>query len=345
MKKSASRRTKLFLSLLIPCVFSLRSIAASPAPLRYDSLVPLGICLENYPYPYEVHWITLDCQQQRLKMAYMDVRPSRPNGHCFLLLHGKNFCGAYWGRTARELAAKGYRVIIPDQIGFGKSTKPARFQYTFQLLAQNTRAVLDSVGVGKVIVLGHSMGGMVATRFSLLYPDRVEKLVLEDPIGLEDWKLKVPYPSVDDWYRSELKQDYASLKKYMMESYFHGNWRADYDELVNVAAGMTLSPEYDRVAWNSALLYDMIFTQPVCYEFDQLRVPTLLMVGELDRTAVGKNLVSENVRQTMGNYPELGRQTQAKIPGCKLVILPGLGHVPHVEAFETFLKTLEGFLG
>jgi hypothetical protein len=90
------------LSLLIPCVFGFRAIAASPALLRYDSLVPLGICLENYPYPFEVRWITLDCQQQQLKMAYTDVRPSRPNGHCFLLLHGKNFCGAANWLSSRD---------------------------------------------------------------------------------------------------------------------------------------------------------------------------------------------------------------------------------------------------
>lgn len=344
MKKSTGRRTKLFLSLFVLFVFHLCAHAASSMPLRGDTLVPLGICLENYAYPYPVHYITIDCQQQHLKMAYMDVRPHRPNGHTFVLLHGKNFNGAYWGRTARELCEKGYRVIIPDQIGFGKSTKPVHLQYTFQLLAQNTRAVLDSLGVSKVIVLGHSMGGMVATRFVLMYPELVEKLVLEDPIGLEDWKLKVPYQPVDSWYRNELKQNFASLKKYELENYFHGVWRSDYDELVNIPAGVTLSPEYDRVAWNSALTYEMIFTQPVCYEFDKIRVPTLLVVGELDRTALGKNFVPESVRQTMGNYPELGRETAAKIPGCRLVILPGLGHVPHVEAFETFFKTVVDFI-
>jgi pimeloyl-ACP methyl ester carboxylesterase len=310
-----------------------------------DSLVPLGLCLENYPYPYPVQYITLHEQGEMMKMAYMDVRPEHPNGHTILLLHGKNFCGLYWGPTARMLAGKGYRVIIPDQIGFGKSAKPEHLQYTFQLLAQNTRAVLDSAQVGNVIVLGHSMGGMIATRFTLLYPERVEKLILEDPIGLEDWKLKVPYQSVDEQYRNELKQNYASLKKYELDGYFHGVWSPAYDEMLNIVAGWTLSPEYDRVARNNALTSDMIFTQPVCYEFGGIRAPTLLIVGELDRTAIGKNLVSDSVRQTMGNYPVLGKLTQGKIPNCKLVILPGIGHVPHVEAFEAFEGPVLAFLG
>lgn len=310
-----------------------------------DSVIPLGLCLENYPYPYPVQYITLRLQGETMKMAYMDVRPEHANGHTILLLHGKNFCGLYWGATARLLAGKGYRVIIPDQIGFGKSAKPEHLQYTFQLLAQNTRAVLDSAQVGAVIVLGHSMGGMIATRFTLLYPDRVEKLILEDPIGLEDWKLKVPYQSVDELYKTELKQNYASLKKYELDGYFHGVWSPAYDELLNVLAGWTLSPEYDRIARNNALTSDMIFTQPVCYEFGEIRAPTLLIVGELDKTAIGKNLVSDSVRQTMGNYPMLGKLTQAKIPNCKLVILPGIGHIPHVEAFEIFERPVLEFLG
>jgi pimeloyl-ACP methyl ester carboxylesterase len=304
----------------------------------------MGLCLENYNYAYPVNYITLTIQQQVLKMAYMDVKPEKPNGHTVMLLHGKNFCGAYWGQTAKTLAAQGYRVIIPDQIGFGKSSKPTMIQYTFQLLASATKAVLDSAGVSKVIVVGHSMGGMVATRFVLMYPAIVEKFILEDPIGLEDWQLKVPYQGIDAWFKQELNQNYDSLRKYELESYYHGTWSPAYDEWLNIYAGWMLSPEYSRIAWNSALTYDMIFNQPVCYQFGLIKPPTLLIVGELDRTALGKNLVSESVAATMGNYPELGKVTAEKIPGCLLVELPGVGHVPHVEVFDKFMLAVTEFL-
>lgn len=309
-----------------------------------NAAIPMGLCLENYSYAYPVNYITLNIQRQVLKMAFMDVQPEHPNGQTVMLLHGKNFCGAYWGQTAKVLAGKGYRVIVPDQIGFGKSSKPDMLQYTFQLLAAATRAVLDSAGVGKVVVLGHSMGGMVATRFALMYPERVEKFILEDPIGLEDWQLKVPYQGVDAWFEQELKQNYDSLRRYEVESYYHGTWSAAYDEWLNIYAGWMLSPEYSRIAWNSALTYDMIFNQPVCYEFGLIKAPSLLIVGALDRTALGKNLVPESVANTMGNYSELGRVTAAKIPNCRLVELPGVGHVPHVEVFDRFMETVQAFL-
>jgi pimeloyl-ACP methyl ester carboxylesterase len=319
-------------------------LLASLAEAQQPSIKPLDADLTNYQYPYPVRFIALNIQGEALKMAYMDVSPAQANGQAVMLLHGKNFNGAYWGQTAKVLAENGYRVIIPDQIGFGKSSKPRHIQYSFQLLARNTRAILDTLGIQKICLLGHSMGGMVATRFALMYPERVEKFILENPIGLEDWKVTVPYLSADEWYQAELKEDYNSFKKYEQESYYHGTWKPEYDPWLEIEAGWTLSKDYDRVAWNSALTYDMIYTQPVCYEFENIKNPTLLIIGQLDRTAMGKNLVSEAVKKTLGNYPVLGKLTHEKIKGSQLVELDGLGHVPHLEAFERFIQPLLAFL-
>ncbi len=329
-------------------VFKLISISVllftSVTRAQEPSVTPYDIELTNYQYPYPVQFIALNIQGEILKMAFMDVKPSNANGHVVMLLHGKNFNGAYWGATAKRLAENGYRVIIPDQVGFGKSSKPLNQQYSFQLLCQNTRVILDSLGIQKVCLLGHSMGGMVATRFVLMYPERVEKFILENPIGLEDWKLKVPYLSVDKWFLNELNQSYHSFKKYEQENYYHGTWKPEYEEWLKPEAGWTLAKDYSRIAWNSALTYDMIFTQPVCYEFENIKAPTLLIIGQLDRTALGKDLVSEDTKKTLGNYPALGKLTHEKIKGSSLVELEGVGHIPHVEAFDQFIQPLLQFL-
>lgn len=304
----------------------------------------LDLCLENYEYPFPVHYINLTIQGQPLKMSYMDVQPANANGKTVLLLHGKNFNGAYWRQTARALSDKGFRVVIPDQVGFGKSSKPTTLQYSFQLLARNTKAILDTLRITKASVLGHSMGGMLATRFTLMYPEMVDKLILENPIGLEDWKLKVPYQPIEAWYQSELKQDFNSIKKYQLDNYYGGQWKPEYDEWVNLLAGWTLNPEYSRIAWNAALTYDMIFTQPVVYEFEQIKAPTLLIIGQRDRTALGKAQAPEAVRKTLGDYPSLGKQTRNKIKNAKLVELDNVGHLPHIEAFDRFIQPLLQFL-
>ncbi|MGO9700206.1 MAG: alpha/beta fold hydrolase [Xanthobacteraceae bacterium] len=91
---------------------------------------------------------------------------------------------------------------------------------------------------------------------------------------------------------------------------------------------MYRGPGRDIVARNSALLYDMIYTQPVFYEFEEISVPVLLMIGDKDTTAIGKNLVPPDVRATLGNYPVLGKAAAARMPRAQLVEFPDLGHAP-----------------
>ncbi|RYG59528.1 MAG: alpha/beta hydrolase [Alphaproteobacteria bacterium] len=300
--------------------------------------------LSGYDYPFAVNFIGVQTQGQTLKMAYMDVRPATPNGKVALLMHGKNFGGYAWTDTIKALTFEGYRVIVPDQIGFGKSDKPEHLQYSFQLLARTTDDLLRSLGVGKVDLVGHSMGGMLATRFALMYPQTVSKLVLVNPIGLEDWKTLLPTRDVDAWYEQELKQTPDSLRAYQTKAYYDGNWKPEYDTLIAPQAGWTLHPDYPRVAWNSALQYDMIWTQPVLYEFKNLTMPTLLIIGTRDRTALGKDLASGPLADKLGRYDRLGKMAARAIPGAKLVELQGVGHVPQIEAFEDYRKALMGFL-
>ncbi|WP_417436767.1 alpha/beta fold hydrolase, partial [Idiomarina abyssalis] len=299
-------------------------LITSTAFAQESGLKWLDLMLNNYKYPYPVEYLTINTQQQKLKMAYMDINATHNNGKNIVLMHGKNFNGAYWETTINALKSKGYRVIVPDMIGFGKSSKPDNFQYSFQELAKNTKLLLDKLKVKKTTILGHSMGGMLATRFALMYPKVTEKLVLENPIGLEDWKLKVPYQTVDWWYQLELKKTYKSIKAYQLENYYDGKWKEEYGQWVNLIAGWNLNSDYKKIAWNAALTYDMIFTQPVVYEFKNIKAPTLLIIGTRDRTAIGKPLVSAEVRKTMGRYDKLGKLTQQTIPNSTLVEIPNV---------------------
>ncbi|WP_236726190.1 alpha/beta fold hydrolase, partial [Mycobacterium avium] len=94
------------------------------------------------------------------------------------------------------------------------------------------------------------------------------------------------------------------------------------------------------VAWNSALIYDMIFTQPVYYEFKDLQMPTLLLIGTADNTAIGKDIAPPAVKAKIGNYAVLGKQVAKLIPHATLVEFPGLGHAPQMEEPAQFHKAL-----
>ncbi|MEO5643070.1 MAG: alpha/beta hydrolase [Bacteroidia bacterium] len=97
---------------------------------------------------------------------------------------------------------------------------------------------------------------------------------------------------------------------------------------------------HHAVACRLALTSDMIFNQPVCYEFGELKVPAVLIIGQKDRTAIGKDKVSKEKAAQMGNYPLLGKLTKDKIPNAELIEMPDSGHIPHVEQFEFFMSHL-----
>lgn len=303
----------------------------------------LSITLEHVNYAYPVKFLNISTEGQDIKMAYMDVVPKiKNNGKSVMLFHGKNFGGYYWSNVIKSLVAEGYRVIVPDQIGFGKSSKPF-IHYSFHQLAAWNKQLLDTLGVQKTSILGHSMGGMLATRFALLYPNRTEKLLLENPIGLEDYKLFVPYVTTEQQYKIELKSTAESIKKYYQSSYFT-MWKPEYDELVSIAAGVTLSADYPRWAKVAAMTFTMIYEQPVVYEFSNLQVPTILFIGKEDKTIVGKGLLSADQQALHGQYKLLGKQTAAKIYGAKLIEFEGIGHIPHIENPTEFLIVLKGSL-
>jgi len=305
---------------LIPLV--LATAVATAAEPSY------GPELQGFDYPYPLKHFAFASQGESLQMAYMDVAPAAPaNGRTAVLMHGKNFCGATWEHQIASLSGAGWRVIVPDQIGFCAATKPAHYQYSFQQLARNTRALLDSLDVARVTLVAHSTGGMIATRY--------------DPIGLEDWQAKgVPTRTVDQWTARELGQTADKIRDYERQTYYVGEWKPAYERWVGMLSGLQQGPGRELVARNSALIYDMIQTQPVVYEFPLLQVPTVLMIGTRDTTAIGSDIAPPEVKARIGHYDVLGPQIAQQIPHAKLIEFEGLGHAPQIQQPEAFDKRL-----
>jgi pimeloyl-ACP methyl ester carboxylesterase len=303
----------------------------------------------NYSYPWPVQYHNIASQQLNLSMAYMDVAPTNTTSKkndTIVLLHGKNFCGATWEDSAKRLSAWGYRVIIPDQIGFCKSSKPRAYQFSLQQLAYNTQSLLQHLGLAKVKVLGHSMGGMLASRFALMYPNTTSHLVLTNPIGLEDWKaLGVPYRPIDSIYQDELATTYASIRNYQQATYYVNTWKPEYDVWVNMLLSLYKLPGEGVIfAYNMAQTTDAILSQPVVYEFPLIIARTLVMIGTRDNTAIGKAWSPPDVQKKLGNYTVLGRATADAIPGAALVEFDNLGHSPQVQDSESYHKALLSWL-
>ncbi|MBC7007680.1 MULTISPECIES: alpha/beta hydrolase [unclassified Pseudoalteromonas] len=322
----------LLVSALVLC--SSANLIAKEQPLSFDAE------LSNYQYDLPVQFFNFSSQNTPLKMAYSYLKPSN-NMPTVILMHGKNFNGHYWTNTANYLNSKGYGVLIPDQIGFGKSSKPADYQFSFAVLANNTHQLVSSLNIENPIVLGHSMGGMLASRYSLMFSSQVSKLILLNPIGLENYLNYVQYKDTDFFYKNELAKTPDKVIAYQKKNYYDGKWNDTYEQLTHFISGQIQGPDHKQVAWVNAKTYDMIFTQPVITEFAQLSMPVSLIIGTRDRTGPGRNWKKANIDYELGRYDKLGKAAASMISKSQLIELDDIGHLPHIEDFDRFKGALD----
>ena len=326
------------------------SAQSNPDPIGiiYDGHVPADLYGSNYSYPWQVKLFNFSNQRQNLTMAFMDIpaKNHHKNKKTAVLLHGGNFCGVTWSDTARHMSDAGYRVILPDDIGFCKSSKPQGYSYNVQQQALNINSLLTALGIDQVTVIGHSMGGMIAARYGLMYPTKIQQLILVDPLGLEDWVAKgVPYIPIDATYESQVVQNFTTLKEYEQASYFHNaTWKPAYNTWVHMLANIYSSDYGSDYAYVMSLVTDALLSQPVIYQLPLLQTRTYLMVGENDVTALGKAWSSSVVAAKLGHYDELGPAAAAMIPNCTFHMFPGLGHAPFLQDPEAFYDVLFSWL-
>jgi len=320
---------------------SIEKPVSAPVASLYANATPLDLRLSSWPYPYPVKEFKTSLQGQVASMIYMDVPAEGRQKGAVLLFHGKNFSSDYWEPVIAALSQAGYRVIAPDQIGFGKSSKPD-VQYHFDDLAANTEALLTSLGIKQVSVIANSMGGMVGVRFARLYPKIVHKLVLEDPLGLEDYSKDIPAQQNDSLLKLEMAQTEISYRKFL-HGYFP-NWQPVYEQFVEVYVRVQKGSDYPAYARTSVLTYQMIAEQPIVNDLPKLKMPVLLVIGQKDRTVFGRRFAPPEAVKSLGNFPELGRKAVQVIPNAKLVPIENVGHVPHVEVPDVFNRAVIEFL-
>ncbi len=320
-----------FLLTLITFLFS----CSSNNTIKYNSR------LKGFPYPFKVQNFKLQTQNQTLEMSYMDLNNTSTN--VAVLLHGKNFAGFYWEKIAQDLMSNGYRVIIPDQIGFGKSSRPETYQYSFSQLSINTNKLLSFLNVQNFSLVGHSMGGMLAVTMADLYSKKIKKVVLINPIGLEDYGKYVHYKDPEFFYKNELKKTREKIINYQKKFYYDGNWKPEYEELVTPFARQINHSDWSLVAWNNALTYGPIFSESIIAKLRRTQVPIKIILGTRDRTGPGRKWKKEGVTHKLGQY-HLMKDRVSKLNSKILVTnLESLGHLPHFEDYARFAKVFYNY--
>ncbi len=307
-----------------------------PVPTPTD-VKPGSITCDECPYPYPSKYLDISVYSQDVRISYMDVAPSgAPNSHTVMLLHGNNFGGFYFKAIIDGLTAAGFRVIVPDQIGYGKSSKPIA-PYNFNSQARNTWLILQVEQIDKVMVVGHSMGGMLAARFTTQYPRSVERLVVYNPIGLSDGRYTRPMPPIDEVYERILKTDYQSTRTSLSRYVAHDPqaWNDEFETYTRIRYSWTLSADWPRLAMVQAIISQMLYGDPVVYDWAHIQVPTLAFGGAED-LLLGPAATFQERMNVLANTVPNGNG--------RVLLLPGLGHVPHLEAPDTVVSPLVDFL-
>ncbi|HIA50322.1 MAG TPA: alpha/beta hydrolase, partial [Acidobacteria bacterium] len=164
------------------------SIEAQPA-----SWGPMSPSMEDVAYPHPVSYLSFRMYGQDVRMAYMDVSPATAaNGQTVVLLHGGNFFAEYWKGTIEVLRHEGFRILATDRIGYGRSSKPL-VPYTLHDMALHIKMLLEEKGIPGAAIVGHSMGGMVTSRFAFSYPEMTTHAVMVNQVGLTDQRLDRPW--------------------------------------------------------------------------------------------------------------------------------------------------------
>jgi pimeloyl-ACP methyl ester carboxylesterase len=321
------------LALLLVACFGFAAWAQNdPLPKAPTDVKAGSITYEDIAYPYPVSFLPLTMYGQDVRMAYMDVPPAgQPNGRTVVLLHGMNFGGFYFSGPIEVLRKEGFRVVVPDQIGFGRSSKPI-IPYNFHDMALNTRKLLQSLGVTKAAVIGHSMGGMLCARFAASYPDITERAVIYNPIGLSDARWDRPWRSADDAYKATMAMShdqiyqafYANIRRYFPP----GTWKPEYEQYVRILYAPTLSGDWPRLAMVRAIYQQITYLDPVVDDWAHIKVKTLVLGGDKDTP----------------DFPARAKHIADTIPGGQLVLIPGVGHVPHLQTPDLFYQALLKFL-
>jgi len=305
---------------------------------------PYGIDLEGFAYPYPVNLLPLVNDGEQLRMAYMDVGAVKPNGRTAVLLHGRNFPSSYWAPVIKTLSDAGYRVVVPDQVGFGKSSKPSG-ELHFDNLARNTVTLLDHLHIAKAEIVAHSMGSMVAVRIARAYPDRVAHLVLTAPIGLEDYRQFVPPTPTDKIIETEDKLTPDGYRKQLETNYSLKLPPGDITPFIDSRFNLKDSAEYPRWLRVFASSAQMIYREPVVYEIPLVTQPTLFIMGADDHNAPGRPNAPEALRPKMGQNAALAQALAARMPNAHAEVIPDTGHLVFLEARAKYDELVLGFLG
>ena len=315
------------LALVLPGAAAAQSDHPPPEPPA--AWGPISINLEGFEYPHPVAFMNFRVFGQDVRIAYMDVAPAGPaNGRAVVLHHGGSYYGWYWKSQIEALTGAGYRVVVKDRLGWGKSSKPI-LPYSMSLHASNTARLLEHLGIDEAAIVGHSIGGQMATRFAFLYPEKTTHLVTINQIGLTDRRAGRGFRPFDGEIDADpdLQQAYEADVRTDTRRYVE--WRTEFLEHLRIRHGQRLSGDWPRLAYVRRLGGNLRSMDTVVNDWPHIRARTLILGGEIDGP----------------DFPANARRAAGILPNGEVFLIPNVGHNPHEEVPEIVNAELIRFLG
>lgn len=317
------------LSLITVSFSGLASAQSAPPSSPPADWGPISISLEEFEYPYPVEYMSFSVYGQDVRVAYMDVAPTGPsNGRSVIFHHGGLYYGWYWSEQIKALAQEGYRVVVKDRLGWGKSSKPI-IAYSISLWASNTARLMDHLDIEQAAIVGHSIGGQMVTRFAFLYPERITHLVTVNQVGLADRRAGRGFRPLSGEVDANpnMEEVYAGLLRWADDNY--SSWKPEYIDHMRIRYGQRLSGDWPRLAYVSQLTNHMRAMDTVIHDRQYIQTKTLVLGGEEDYPS----------------FAEEARQAADAFPNGEVFLIPGVGHNPHEEVPDMVSAELIRFFG
>lgn len=254
-----------------------------------------------------------------MRRVDLNFTDSGGSGEAVLLAHAIGCDHRMWEGIVPRLAAN-YRVIAIDARGHGKSPVVPR-PYSLEMLADDACAVLDKLGLARTHWVGLSMGGMIGQAFALRHPARLGKLVIANstssygPDGAAMWKTRV---------RLVEQGGLAAIRDMVAGRYFSDDFRAANPAAVEAVMGRFL----ETPAEGYLGCCDAIANLDYADDLIRVKAKTLVIAGEADS----------------GTPPAMSQDIAARIPGARLVMMPGAAHLSATEKPREFARLVEDFL-
>jgi len=327
------------------CAMSLALMASACAPtfkskpaLTYDQ-VPYTSTEGNawevkklaLPELQETHGV-----QSTPELAYVELNPD--GEQTIIFIHGLGSYLKFWRYQLDHFAAKGYRVLAIDMIGYGRSDKPASFPYTMEAMGDVVKLFIEKTDTYKPILVGHSMGGQTALSFAIRYPEVARGLVLTAPAGFEKFSRREKL-----WFEKVFTVNFikSATEEEIWGSVRRGNfyrWDDEYVWLIEERVRLAASDEFESYAYaNVRSVQGLTHNDFVRENAHRIDLPVLIVHGDMDRLIPNPFMHGGPTREVMNYGAEV-------IEGSQLTTLERCGHTIQMDCHDEYNEIVAAFL-